>query len=322
MGRGLILALVCAILPAGQAHAQTLRSEQIAPGVHVFIGTTGEAAADNAGRIGNLGVIIGTRASLVIGTGSSDAHGTALLTAVAQLSDKPVLMAVNLQATPEHVLGNTAFARHGIAIFAHRDIDAYMASHCQECLKTLSVAVGQAALEGTQALRPTQLVDGSTSVDLGGRIVDLIWLGGGPRPGVLAVFDRASRVLFAAALATFDVVPDARDADIDSWLANLRDLTRLRPRWIVPGSGRPGRAARLDEVTAYLTGLQQGTRTAYARNMSITSAAADLRLPRFESWALYGTRHPRNVHFEYLRCEARDLGTSPDGAIPAPDRTD
>jgi len=322
MGRRLILALACAILPAVQAYGQLLRAEQVAPGVHVFIGAIGEASADNAGRIGNLGVITGTRGSLVIGTGSSDAHGEALLTAVAQLSDRPVLMAVNLQATPEHVLGNTAFVRHGIPIFAHRDVDAYMTARCQECLKTLTESVGKTPLGGTRAVRPTQLVDGATSVDLGGRIVDLIWFGGGPRPGVLVVFDRQSRVLFAGALATFNVVPDARDADIDGWLAQLRELSRLHPRRIVPGSGRPGGVARLDEVAAYLTGLQQGTRAAYASDMSITAALAVVRLPRFESWARYRTRHSRNVHFEYLRCEARDLGTSPDGTTRAPDRTD
>jgi hypothetical protein len=220
------------------------------------------------------------------------------------------------------VLGNTAFARHGISVFAHRNVDAYMATHCDECLKNLTASVGKTLLEGTEPMRPTHLIDGATSIDLGGRIIDLIWFGDGPKPGVLAIFDRRSRVLFAGALASFDVVPDARDADIDGWLAHLRDIARLHPRWIVPGSGRPGTVTRLNEVTAYLTGLQQGTRSAYENDLSITSAPASVRLPRFESWALYGARHPRNVHFEYLRCEARDLGTSPSGTTPAPDRTD
>lgn len=322
MGRRLILALLCAILPAAQAAAESPGARQLAPGVHVFLGAAGEASAANRGRIGNLGVIIGTRGSLVIGTGSSDAHGEALLRAVARLSAKPVLLAVNAHAAPEHVLGNTAFARHGVPIIAHRAVDAYMAAHCDECLKGLAESVGTTLLEGTRTVLPTQVIDSATSIDLGGRIVDLVWFGGGPRPGALAVFDRKSRVLFAGAIAAFDVVPDAHDADIDAWLMQLRDMSRLRPRTVVPGRGRPGGAARLDEVAGYLSGLKQGTRAAYESGLSITSAAQSVRLPRFESWALYGTRHPRNVHFEYLRREARDLDTSPPGATPAPDRTD
>lgn len=322
MGRRLILALLCAVLPVVQAAAEPLRAERISPGVHVFIGAVGEATVGNAGRIGNLGVITGTRGSLVVGTGSSDTHGQALLSAVTQLSKEPVLMAIDLQATPEQVLGNTAFARHGIPIYAHRRVDAYMAAHCEECLRKLIASVGKALLEATRPMRPTHLVDGATSIDLGGRIVDLIWFGEGPQPGVLAVFDRRSRVLFAGGLASFDVIPDARDAEIDGWLAHLRDIARLHPRWIVPGSGPPAKVARLSEVTTYLTNLQHGARTAYENDLSVASAPSSVRLPRFESWALYGTRHPRNVHFEYLRCEARDLGASPSGTIPAPDRTD
>lgn len=322
MGRRLILALVCAILPAVHAAEEPLRALRPSTGVHVFIGAANEASAENGGRIGNLGVITGTRGSLVVGTGSSNTHGEALLAAVSRLSGKPVLLAVNMQAAPDHVLGNTAFARRGIAIFAHRKVAAYMAAHCDDCLKAVTRSVGKAPLEGSQPMQPTQLVDGDTSIDLGGRVVDLIWLGDGPHPGVLAVFDRKSRVLFAGALASFDVIPDARDADIDAWLAQLRTLSRLRPRSIVPGIGRPGTVARLDEVAAYLTGLKQGARTAYDDDLPLTSAPSSVHLPRFASWALYGTRHPRNVHFEYLRREARDLGASPIGVTPGPGRTD
>jgi glyoxylase-like metal-dependent hydrolase (beta-lactamase superfamily II) len=322
MGRRLILALVCAIVPAVHAAAEPLRALRTSPGVHVFIGAAEEASADNGGRIGNLGVITGTRGSLVVGTGSSNTHGEALLAAVARLSGKPVLLAVNMQATPDHVLGNTAFSRHGIAILAHRNVAAYMAAHCEQCLKAVTESVGAAPLQGSQPIQPTQLVDGDTSIDLGDRVVDLIWFGDGPRPGVLAVFDRRSRVLFAGALATFDVVPDARDADLDGWLTQLHTLSRLRPRLIVPGIGRPGTVARLNEVAAYLTGLKQATRSAYDNDLSLASAPSSAHLPRFESWALYGTRHPRNVHFEYLRREARELNASPIGVTPAPDRTD
>lgn len=322
MGRRLILALLCAALSASHAAAGPLQAQRIGPGIHVFIGATAEASADNAGRVGNLGVITGRHGSLVIGTGSSDAHGKALLAAVARLSSKPVLLAVNVQASPEHVLGNTAFTSIGIPIVAHRRVDAYMAAHCEECLKNTAASVGGGPLTGTRPVRPTQVLDGDTSIDLGGRVVDLIWFGGGPQPGVLAVFDRESRVLFAGALASFDVIPDAHAADIDGWLTHLRDLARLRPRLVVPGAGRPGSAARLDEVATYLTGLKRGTRTAYESNLSLTLAPTSVPLPRFESWALYRTRHPHNVHFEYLRREARDLDTALPATTPVPSRTD
>lgn len=303
--------------------AELLPPETLAPGVYFFPGYTGAAQPENGGMVANVGVIEGSTGIVVIGTGTSDANGEQLLAAIARLSGKPVVLAINTYAGPEHVLGNSAFARRGIPVLAHRASAAYMQQNCAGCIRNLGQQLAPEALAGTHLERPSDLIDASTAIESGGRHLDLLWFGNTQQAGSIAVYDRSSGVLFAGGLASFDVVPDSRDADIPGWLAALGEMRRLAPYRVVPGRGPSGGAERLDEVATYLANLASETGKAYAAGFSLFETPRRVRLPHFSAWALYDTLHPRNVHYEYLRREAADFRSDPGpGPTRAPDRTD
>ncbi len=290
----------------------------LAPGIHVFPGSAAAPDAANGGVVANVGVIVGGAAVVVIGTGTSDTDGERLLAELHRLTDLPVVLAIDTYAGPEHVLGNSAFARHGIALLAHRETDRYMVQNCASCIRNLATAVGGESLRGTRLERPTRLIDDSTTLAEAGRTLDILYFGATQQPGSIAVFDRTSGVLFAGGLASFDVVPDTHDADIDAWLAALRQLRRLPLTAVVPGRGPAGAPGRLDEVADYLAGLAQASRRAYDAGISIAAAGSRVELPRFERWAMYETTHRRNVHFQYLRLEAQELaGQRPAVVMPS-----
>jgi glyoxylase-like metal-dependent hydrolase (beta-lactamase superfamily II) len=298
-------------LPGGSAQAvatfDSLQPVAVAPGIFVFLGDRAAPSPENNGIVSNVGVLIGSSGVVMVGTGTSDAHGESLLQAVAKLTSLPVVLAINTYAGPEHVLGNTAFARHGIPILAHRDTDDYMARNCENCIRNLQLAVGNAPLAGSHLQRSTQLIDANTALTVGGLRLDILYFGATQQPGSIAVFDPKNGVLFTGGMATFDVTPDAHDADLPAWIAALQDMRRLPLRWVVPGRGPIDSAGRLEEVIGYLGGLGDATRQAYRRGVDLADAPRSVGVPQFSNWSMYAAVHPRNVHFQYLKLEAQDL---------------
>lgn len=298
---GLIL-----VLSAG-ASAADLPPRQVARNVYVIPGKVAAPTPENLGRIANVGVITGPNGVIVIGTGTSDADGERLLTAIGRLSKRPVILAIDTYAGPEHVLGNSAFARRGIPILAHRATDDYMAANCDLCQHNLEAVVGDAAMAGSHPERPQKLIDASTSLVAGGRRIDILYYGRTQQPGSIAVFDVTSGVLFAGGLASFDVVPDAHDADLENWIKALDRLRHLPAKLVVPARGPTATAKRLDEVSDYLSQLELETQLAYDAGLGLAGTTASVDLPRYAGWSMYGQNHRRNVHFQYLRLEAKEL---------------
>jgi len=286
----------------------------VARNVYVLPGKLGAPSPGNLARIANVGVIIGANGVIVIGTGTSDADGERLLAAVGRLSKRPVVLAINTYAGPEHVLGNSAFARRGIPILAHRATDDYMVANCALCQRNLRAVVGDTAMAGTHPERPQRLIDGPVSIVAGGRRLDILHYGSTQQLGSIAVFDVTSGVLFAGGLASFGVVPDAHDADLANWIKALEEMRRLPAKVVVPARGTSGPPSRLDDVTDYLTRLAQETQRAYDAGLGLAGTSADVELPRYAGWAMYAQNHRRNVHFQYLRLEARELAGQTAGA--------
>jgi glyoxylase-like metal-dependent hydrolase (beta-lactamase superfamily II) len=292
---------------AGHATAQSVRLERVAPGVFLQRGAMAAPSTGNAGMVANLGVIVGASGAIAINTGTSVQHGESLIASIDRLTDKPVLLAINTQASPDQVLGNGAFARRGIPVLAHRETDRFMVRTCDICIRNLVTEVGEPPLRGTQLSRPTWLIDESFRLEVAGRSVDILHFGWTAHFGSLAVYDRATGVLFAGDLASFDVIPDVQHARLAGWLDALQRLDKLDARLVVPGRGPVGRSERLAEMRRYLASLATIVERGYRRGLSLGEITQHAPLADFEQWVLYADRHPRNVHFAYLALEQEEL---------------
>jgi glyoxylase-like metal-dependent hydrolase (beta-lactamase superfamily II) len=242
-----------------------------------------------------------------VNTGSSNAHGTALLAAVARLTDRPVALAIDTQASPDQVLGNSAFTVRGIPVLAHRDTDSFMRQHCDACIADVKSRADNDALDATRVAWPTRLIDGSQTLTAGGRPIRILYFGLTKQPGSVAVLDVESNVLFTGDMASFGVVPQTQLGEPLNWIDALRELQALAPSIVVPGHGPPGPAARLAQMRDYLQSLSDQTRAAYLRGDGLMETVDKLQLAPFRGWALYDVYHRRNVHFAYLQIEEQDL---------------
>jgi glyoxylase-like metal-dependent hydrolase (beta-lactamase superfamily II) len=281
--------------------------ERVAPGVYVQRGADEAPSVANRGAVGNLGVLVGSSGVIVVNTGSSAEHGAALLEAVAQVTSLPVVLAIDTQASPDQVLGNAAFTRRAIPVLAHRDTDVFMREHCDACVADVKAKADTDALAATSVARPTRLIDGSLTLQAGGRAIRILHEGWTEQPGAVAVLDTASGVLFSGDIASFGVLPQTQLGKLPAWIEALGRLQALAPALVVPGHGTPGPAARLSEVREYLEALLDGVRAAYQRGDGLMETVERLEVPRFAGWALYGAYHRRNVHFAYLQMEEQEL---------------
>jgi glyoxylase-like metal-dependent hydrolase (beta-lactamase superfamily II) len=281
--------------------------QQVAPGVYVQRGADEAPSTANRGAVANLGVLVGASGVIVVNTGSSAEHGAALLAAVARLTDRPVVLAIDTQASPDQVLGNSAFTRRAIPVLAHRDTDIFMREHCDACAADVKAQAGTDALAQTRVAWPTRLIDGSQTIDAGGRTLQIVYLGWTKQPGCLAVLDRGSGVLFTGDIASFGVTPQTQLGQLANWIDALGELQQLAPALVVPGHGAPGPAAHLERMREYLQALSQQTREAYLRGDGLLETTEHVDLAPFRGWALYEAHHRRNVHFAYLQIEEQDL---------------
>jgi glyoxylase-like metal-dependent hydrolase (beta-lactamase superfamily II) len=190
---------------------------------------------------------------------------------------------------------------------AHQDTDALINERCSRCLALLNSALGAQEMEGTAVVRPSQTLAQSTSITAGGRTVDLLYYGPSSAPGSIAVYDRASGVLFGGGMVSIDRIPDAKDADLGQWRAALSSLQALGAAQVVPGEGPVSHPSRLAELSDYLARLGAAVETAFARRVSLGDAAAAAPVPAFRHWAQYDNMHRKNVEARYLRLEKAGL---------------
>jgi len=293
-----------ALLAGGCASAPAAgRAVQLAPGVYMVPGTGGAADESNLGRIGNAGFIVGPDGVIAVDTGTSRAHGQALLTAIASVTDRPLRLALVTHTRPEFLFGGIAFRERGVPVRMHRRTATLMASRCETCLKTLKTVIGNGPLAGTTMYKADEMFDDTHQLDLIGRPVRVLYFGHSSGPGDIAVLDATSGVLFAGGLLDARRVPDIQDADLEGWRRALVALRALGVKTVVPGHGAASAASLVDGVERYLGQLEIKVRTLVTGGTSLLGAADAAELPEYEAWDQYDTIHRRNASVAFLRFE-------------------
>lgn len=287
--------------------AWALHPVAVAPGVYAFLGSNAEAAPENGGFVGNSGFIVGERGVVVIDTGGSLAHGEAMLSAIAAVTDKPVETVIITHAIQDFVFGAAAFRDRGIPLLAHRGTTELMQARCEHCLQNLRGVLGEAPLTGTRLVIPEQVLEGEACLLAGGREIDIIPTGWASTPGDVLVFDRRTRTLFAGGIVTAARVPELRDGEHDGWLRALDRIVALDPLVIIPGYGPLAAPTDARRMTDYLLDLDVRMRALYEQGMGLSEAIEAAELPAYRAWALYPDQHRRNALRRYLQLEVEDL---------------
>lgn len=286
----------------------------VAPGVYYFEGSTAAASPQNHGFVGNSGFIVGPTGVTVIDTGSSYQHGQSILASIRRITNQPIRLVVITHARQEFLFGNAAFAELDVPILAHADAAALMRVRCTHCLENLTHVLGEEAMKNTRLVLPTQTIIASKTIESGGRTLDIVTLNGASAPGDIAVFDRASGVLFVGEWLVIHRLPMIQDAHAQQWIAALNQLPVPAVSAIIPGYGPAVQTQGHSEMVTAMTALQQylmaldaGVRNQMAAGVGLNDATDAVTLPQFKAWGGYEDLQRLNVHYRYLQLESAEL---------------
>ena len=257
--------------------------KEIAPGVFVICDR-------RVPLVPNIGIILGSNAALVVDTGIGPANGTKVLDAARRIAGQRPLVLTLTHFHPEHGFGAQVFKGAAEIRYNRSQRDELQAKGegYLGMFRTFGPDVAK-ALEGTELVQPDEIYDGaSTSIDLGGRTVELRTWGLAHTAGDQIVWLPQERILFTGDLAEERIFPifpwfPPDDASIDGarWAQILSELIGWKPAIVVPGHGDISGAEILAAVCDYMVDL--GKRVAAERKAGkdadaiVASLAAKIR---------------------------------------------
>jgi len=214
----------------------------------------------NVGGVPNVGIIVGSKATLVVDTGLGPRNGQTVLREVGKVSRNPDLFVTATHFHSEHVLGESAFPATAKVIRARalqQEIDEI---GVQPNFATRSPAMAE-LMKDAVFRKADEIFDKEKPLDLGGVRVRLLWYGGTHTNGDTLIFVEGDNVLFAG-----DVIMNRRflsfnaRSSVQAWLRSLEEAARLRPTRIVPSHGEMGDGSLVEIDRSYLQALQTRVR--------------------------------------------------------------
>jgi len=252
------------------------RFEKIAEGVYYGTGSSG----------GNSPVIVGDREALIVDTKTTPAAARVFLDDLKLVTnDKPVRHAVNSHYHYDHADGNQVFRAAGIDVIGHEfikfAIDNYDILHREPFMTSQVVngtrridtarknlaeekdpqkkpaleAVLAAALKNWDNLQeitptaPNVTYKDRKVIDLGGREVQLLFLGRGHTNGDTVVYLPKEKIVCTGDLMELGPAYMG-DGQFDEWIAALESLKKMDFETVLPGHGTPFKDGK-QRITAF-----------------------------------------------------------------------
>jgi glyoxylase-like metal-dependent hydrolase (beta-lactamase superfamily II) len=208
----------------------------------------------------NIGIVVGSRGTLVIDTGLGERNGATVLRVAQKLAKGPNLYLTNTHYHSEHTSGEQAFPASTVILrlaLQQEEMNKRVQAHL-EVFRNIS-AQNKDLLQEVKFRTPDILFDGEMKLDLGGVTARLFWLGAAHTKGDMLIFVEEDSVLLPGDIVEkklFPIMPN-EDSSVKGWLAILDQLETLKPRVIVPDHGAAVTdASDIGNERAYLLELQ------------------------------------------------------------------
>jgi glyoxylase-like metal-dependent hydrolase (beta-lactamase superfamily II) len=145
------------------------------------------------------------------------------------------------------------------------------------------------------------------TLQLGGKQVELIYLGPSHSDNLIVMRFPAERTVFAVDIVAVKRLPyqDFPDADLAGWIATLRELEAMDFDILAPGHGALGGKADVADHRRYLETLRDQVKAGMAAGKSVEELKQTVTMPEYASWGMYKEWRELNVAGMY-----RSLQTS------------
>jgi glyoxylase-like metal-dependent hydrolase (beta-lactamase superfamily II) len=219
------------------------------------------------GALSNVGIVVGSRGTLVVDSGLGPRNGAILANVARQLAPgRTTLYVAATHFHPEHMMGESAFPASAIIVRSkgqQEDIDVTGAREGRGVVALFKGMRDRAAdMEGAIYRTPDVTFAGDLVIDLGGTRVQVMELGPAHTRGDLGFFVEGDAVAFTGdvAMSTPIGINSARFTSKPTsarvWLASLERLSALKPRHVVPAHGPLGDGSMIEKPRVFMTAVR------------------------------------------------------------------
>lgn len=187
-----------------------------------------------------IGIVLGDGEALVIDTRTTPTHARELLADIARVTALPVRTVVDTHWHSDHVFGNHEF--RPAAIWGHERCRSRLLENGEDQRAALVDSMPDQA-DDIRAIvidPPDHVFAAAATIEVGGRRIDLRYLGRGHTDADIVVLVPDAGVLFAGDLLENDAVPWFGDGYPMEWPATVERLLDLVVGPVVPGHGSIG----------------------------------------------------------------------------------
>jgi len=301
------IVLVSAMLMACaqvQSKATTFKVENIGDGIYVHHGEHLDIDTGYQGDICNISFIVGSLGVAVVDTGGSLKVGNQLKSAIAGVTDKPILYVINTHIHPDHIYGNAAFSPNPKTIFVgHVKLPDAMTLR-EEAYNKLNVQLLGDDAKGTVIVKPTILVSEPMTLDLGDRQLRLTPYTNAHTNTDISVIDSKTQTLFTGDLLFIERTP-VLEGDIKNFIATIDTLKSYPVKQVVPGHGPVAKDCQqaLDNEKRYFNAVLTDIRQIISHDGSMREAMDKAAESEKDHWLLFDIANRRNINTVYPALE-------------------
>ena len=241
----------------------------------------------------NASFLVTEEGVLVVDTRQHARDGEDLLARIRKVTDKPVKWVVNTHFHADHYLGNPALKAAGATIVAHRDTAALMEKMHKKELSRRGKFFASRGYDpkDTRLVMPDVTFDQSMTIRLGGREIQLLYLGAGQNPGdAFVVFPHARTVHTPGAFARRSWANTVFTPSVEEWIGVLRKVGAMDVDTILPGHGDVASRKDLQEFERFLAGQYSAVKAAVEKGMTAEETVKALPFEQYKDWRNYARR--------------------------------
>ena len=224
----------------------------------------------------NVGIVVGTRATLVIDPGLGRRNGETVLREAMRIRDTPDVFIASTHFHPEHTTGDLAFPATAKYVNSRVQQEEF-ASQGAQMIQTFAgrSPVTAELLKDAGPRRVDITFDREYRLDLGGVHVRFLVVGPTHTRGDTGLFVEEDRVLFSGDVVMKDSFLAAGAASsMRAWLAAFDAFEAMRPAVIVPSHGPIGDGSLVAANREVMLAVQKRARELKAQGRSADETAA------------------------------------------------
>jgi glyoxylase-like metal-dependent hydrolase (beta-lactamase superfamily II) len=233
----------------------------------------------NVGLVPNVGIVVGSKATLVIDPGLGRRNGETILGEVAKVSRNKTLYIASTHFHPEHTTGYVAFPATAKYVNASVQEAEFEQSGMQMVRTFSNRSPMTAELLKDAVRRPADITfDREYTFDLGDVRVRAAVVGPTHTRGDTGFFVETDGVLFAGDVVMNESFLAANDASsMRAWLAAFDTFESMHPNTIVPSHGAVGTGALIGSNRALMKDIATRAAALKAQGKSADEATAAIQ---------------------------------------------